>query len=152
MTITMAYSQTPLKNRSVAEFDLLTGHWKGKAGDDIIEEYWLPETNSNKLCVFRWIRDGSIYIYEIVALVERDGEIHMFLRHFDKNFVAWEEKEAPRDFVVTDLSPTRVRFVDSRNPKSGFLQYDTSEKNTLRFSDHEPDGSVSFELVFQKVE
>jgi hypothetical protein len=152
VTITMAYSQKPLRNRSVSEFDLLTGYWKGKAGEDTIEEYWLPETNANKLCVFRWIRNGSIYIYEIVALIERDGEIHMLLRHFDKNFIAWEEKEEPRDFVVTDLSGTSVRFVDSRNPKTGFLQYATSEKNILRFSDHEPDGSVSFELIFQRVQ
>ena len=55
----MTFSNTPLKGKSIAELEFLTGHWKGKAGDDIIEEYWLPEVEGNKACVFRWIKNGE---------------------------------------------------------------------------------------------
>jgi len=147
----MTYSKTPLRGKSVRNLDFLTGHWKGTAGDDIFEEYWLPELHSNKACVFRWIKGGEIYIYELVALVERDGEIHMLLRHFDKGFTAWEEKTSPRDFVVTEMTETEVTFIDTGNPDGGFLRYDTSKKDTLEFSDHEVDGSINFSLVFTKV-
>jgi len=147
----MTYSKTPLKDKSVIDLDFLTGHWKGSAGDDIVEEYWLPELNSNMTCVFRWIRNGEIYIYEIVALVERDGEIHMLLRHFDKDFTAWEDKTSPRDFVVTELTETGVVFIDTGNPDGGFLRYDTSKEDTLEFFDYEPDGTVNFSLSFRKV-
>ncbi|MFX1481839.1 MAG: DUF6265 family protein [Promethearchaeota archaeon] len=147
----MTYSKAPLKDKSVKALDFLTGYWRGTSGDDIFEEYWLPEVSSSKACVFRWIKRGQVYVYEIVALVERDGEIHMLLRHFNEAFTAWEEKDSPRDFVVTELSETEVTFVDSQNPEGGYLRYDVSKKNTLEFSDHEPNGTVSFSLSFTRV-
>ena len=140
-----------MKDKSVSGLEFLTGHWKGEMGEDLIEEYWLPEQFSNKACVFRWIKKGEVYIYELVSLIERDNEIHMLLRHFDKGFTAWEEKDRPRDFVVTELSKTEVVFIDTRNPDAGFLRYDTSKKDTLEFFDHEPDGTVNFSLLFKKV-
>jgi hypothetical protein len=147
----MTYSTTPLKDKTVRDLDFLKGRWSGKAGDDFFEEYWLPEINSTMACVFRWIKKGEIYIYELVTLVERDGEIRMLLRHFDKELTAWEEKESPRDFVVTELSENEVVFIDTRNPEGGFLRYDTSKEDTLEFFDHEPDGTVNFSLSFKKV-
>ena len=147
----MTYSNTPLKGKSVRDLEFLTGLWRGTIDEDIFEEYWLPEMLSNKACVFRWIKNGEIYIYELVAMIERDNEIHMLLRHFDKGFTAWEEKDSPRDFVVTELSKTEVVFIDARNPDSGFLRYDTSKKDILEFFDHEPDGTVNFSLLFKKV-
>jgi hypothetical protein len=147
----MTYSKTPLKGQSLNDLDFLTGHWRGESGDDLFEEYWLPEMHRNKAGVFRWIKKGEVYIYEIEALVERDGELHMFLRHFDKDFTAWEEKDSPMDLIVTELSDTEVVFIDTRNPDGGFLRYDASKDNTLEFFDHEPDGSVNFSLSFKKV-
>ena len=147
----MTFSNTPLKGKSIAELEFLTGHWKGKAGDDIIEEYWLPEVEGNKACVFRWIKSGEIYVYEIVALKMKNDEIHMLLRHFDKDFVAWEEKNRPRDFVVSELSESDVVFVDSSNPEKGFLRYDAEKENILEFFDYDSDGSIQFNLVFQKI-
>ncbi|MFW9843525.1 MAG: DUF6265 family protein, partial [Candidatus Thorarchaeota archaeon] len=73
----MTYSKTPLKGKSVSDLEFLTGHWRGDLGEDIVEEYWLPEAFSNKACIFRWIKKGEIYIYELVAMVKRDDEIHM---------------------------------------------------------------------------
>ncbi len=147
----MTYSKTPLKDKSVKNLEFLVGHWRGELDSDIVEEYWLPETHSNMACVFRWIKKGEIYIYELVSLVERDDEIHMFLRHFDKKFTAWEDKDTPRDFVVTALSSNEVVFIDTGNPDGGFIRYDTRKKETLEFFDHEPDGTVNFFLEFKKV-
>jgi len=147
----MTYSKKPLKGKSVRNLEFLVGHWRGDIDSDIVEEYWLPEIHSNMACVFRWIKNGAIYIYELVSLVEQDDEIHMLLRHFDKKFTAWEEKDSPRDFVVTELSTNEVVFIDTRNPEGGYLRYDTSKKDTLEFFDHEPDGTVNFSLEFKKV-
>jgi hypothetical protein len=147
----MKYSTTPMKGKSVSSLEFLTGHWRGKMDDDFIEEYWLPEVSFNKACVFRWIKKNEVYIYELVALVERGGEIHMLLRHFDNGFTAWEEKDNPRDFVVTEISETEVVLIDTQKPDAGFLRYNASKKDTLEFFDHEPDGTVNFSLTFSKV-
>ncbi len=148
----MTYSRDALKGRSVSELEMLTGYWRGVHGDDIFEEYWLPEARRNKACVFRWLKGQSIYIYEIVALVERNNEIHMLLRHFDRDFVASEDKDNPLDFVVTEMSSTQVALVDTHDPDGGYLQYDASEEGRLRFRAYGADGSVLFELQFEKID
>ena len=147
----MTYSREALKGRSVSELGMLTGHWRGVNGDDIFDEYWLPETRGNMACVFRWLKGDSIYIYEIVALIEKNAEIHMMLRHFNEKFVASEEIDKPLDFIVTELTTNKVVFVNRSNPDGGYLQYDMSEEGYLRFQACEPDGSVSFGLDFERV-
>jgi hypothetical protein len=151
ITSAMSYSREAIRTKSVSDLERLTGYWRGRTKDGMVEEYWLPEVRGNKACVFRWIRGGDIYIYEIAAVVERGGELHMLLRHFDRELTAWEEKDKPRDLVITELTPTKIVFVNTEDPDGRYMQYDTSEPNTLRFSDHEPDGSLSFELVFQRL-
>lgn len=146
----MTYSNTPLKGKSVRNLNFLNGLWSGEDGDDFFEEYWSSEMHSTMACVFRWIKKGELYIYELVILAERDGEIHMLLRHFDKELTAWEEKESPRDFVVTEISENQVVFIDTQNPDGGFLRYNTSKEGTLEFFDHEPDGKINFSLSFKK--
>ncbi|MHA2286084.1 MAG: DUF6265 family protein [Candidatus Thorarchaeota archaeon] len=72
-------------------------------------------------------------------------------QHFDKSFTAWEEKETPLVFLLTELTDNKAVFVSSTTPDGGFLQYELIDSKTLRFSDFESDGSLSFELLFHKL-
>lgn len=149
----MPFSKEAVKGRSVSELEMLTGRWRGVQGDDIFEEYWLPESRGNKACVFRWQKlDPEKDMFEAVIMIERNGEIHMMLRHFDHRFHAWEEKDEPLDFVVTELSPTHVTFVKASDPETGFLHYDLSQTGKLIFRMYAPDEAVRFKLEFLKVE
>ncbi|MHA1907684.1 MAG: DUF6265 family protein [Candidatus Thorarchaeota archaeon] len=146
----MTFSKIPLKGKSVEDLNFLTGHWEGTSEKDTIEEFWLPVLEGKMAGIFRWMKEGEIFVYEIIALSMIDDEVHMYLRHFDKEFVAWEEKDKPRCFVATEITDTDVVFVDTENPEKGFLRYSTSKDNTLEFFDYEADGKINFQLEFKK--
>ncbi|MFW9848920.1 MAG: DUF6265 family protein, partial [Candidatus Thorarchaeota archaeon] len=119
--------------------------------DDVVEEYWLPVLDDKMAGIFRWTKDGEINIYEIIGLSVVDDELHMFLRHFDRKFVAWEEKDKPLCFVVTELSSTDVVFVDKDNPDKGFLRYSLKDDTNLEFISYEQNGEIQFKLEFRKM-
>ncbi|MGY5876107.1 MAG: DUF6265 family protein [Candidatus Thorarchaeota archaeon] len=146
----MAYSKTPVRGKDVKDLKFMHGAWQGNAGDDLIEEHWMPEILYNMTGMFRWIKKGDIFVYEIMAIVERDDTIQLLLRHFDKDFNGWEEKTKPMVLTVTELTETKAVFINSIKPDSGFLVYELIDSDTLKFSDFEPDGTISFELIFKK--
>ena len=147
----MVYSTTPLKGASVKQLEFMTGAWKGKSDGDQIEEHWMSEVQNNRTGMFRWIKDGEVFVYEIMTLVERNDEVQLLLRHFGKDFECWEEKENPMIFIATIIRENKAIFMRSTRPESGFLMYERIDEKTLKFSDLEPDGSVSFELHFTKI-
>ncbi|MHA1957057.1 MAG: DUF6265 family protein [Candidatus Thorarchaeota archaeon] len=147
----MTHSKTPLKGKTVSDLEFMTGAWRGEKEDDIFEEHWTPEIKNNKTGMFRWMKGDEIFVYEIMAFVENDGNLQFLLRHFDKSFTAWEEKETPLVFLLTELTDNKAVFVSSTTPDGGFLQYELIDSKTLRFSDFESDGSLSFELLFHKL-
>ena len=147
----MGYSTSPLKRPLFEKLDLFTGAWRGKSKDDQIEEHWMSDDQNNRTGMFRWIKKGEVFVYEIMALNERNDEVHLLLRHFGKEFECWEEKDKPMVFVLTELTDTKAVFILSTKPEGGFLVYELVDDNTLKFIDLEPDGSVSFELIFSRI-
>jgi hypothetical protein len=146
----MIPSRIPLKNKSLKELRFMVGKWKGTFGNDFVEEHWMPALEGNMTGMFRWIKDGEIYIYEIMALIENDEKILFYLRHFDKEFTGIEEKDKPLRFILTGLDNNQAIFVDEAGLEKGFLSYNRIDDNTLRFSSLNEDGSVQFELRFNK--
>jgi hypothetical protein len=146
----MAYSNSPLKGAPLEKLDFFTGAWKGESDGDQIEEHWMPNTQNNRTGMFRWIKNDEVFVYEIMALVQRDDEVHLLLRHFGKEFECWEEKDKPMVFILTELTDTKAVFILSTKPEGGFLVYEQIDENSLVFRDLEKDGSVSFELQFSR--
>ena len=146
----MTFSTTPATGKSVKDLAFLGGAWLGEKGTDLFEEHWMLATKKNMTGMFRWLKDGEIFVYEIMALVERDGNVHLLLRHFDKDFVGWESKERSLIFILAELTGTKALFIKAEKPKDGWLMYERVDDKTLKFADLESDGSVSFELTFSK--
>ncbi|MFW9909235.1 MAG: DUF6265 family protein [Candidatus Thorarchaeota archaeon] len=147
----MKHKTNPLVGARVKDLQFLSGTWRGTLGNSYVEELWTIETRSNMTGMFRWIRGDEIYIYEIMALVEVADTVQFFLRHFNKEFVASEEKDEPLKFLLTELTERKCVFVLAKSPEKGFISYEITDEDKLRFADFEPDGSLSFELVFEKV-
>ena len=148
----MSYSKIPVAGKSIADLKFLTGAWRGQDADDIFEEHWMHEIEGNMTGMFRWIKSGDVFVYEIMALIKRDENIHLLLRHFNKDFVGWEEKEKSLVFLLTELDDSKAVFINPEKPDSGWLSYDLVDENTLRFVDYESDGTVGFELRFTKLD
>ena len=150
--LSMVYSTSPLKGAHIEKLDFFTGAWRGQSDGDQIEEHWMSDVQNNRTGMFRWIKDGEVFVYEIMALVKRNDEVHLLLRHFGKEFECWEDKNKPLEFILTELTDKKAVFILSTKPEGGFLVYELVDDKTLRFCDLEPDGSISFELRFFKID
>ena len=147
----MVYSKTPVRAFDVSELSFMVGGWRGRSDDDIFEEHWMPLIENNMTGMFRWLKKGEVYVYEIMAFVKHEDDVRFLLRHFSKTFEGWEEKNNPIVLVLTELNENQGIFVQHEHPEKGFLTYERIDEGTLRFADLEPDGSVSFELIFHKL-
>ena len=47
------------------------------------------------LGMWRFVKDGQLKLYELLALTQEEGGPVLRLRHFNPRMVGWEEKDAP---------------------------------------------------------
>lgn len=146
----MSYSKEPIKGKSIQDLALFIGCWEGTSGDDLIEEHWTSAAYGNMTGMFRWMKNGEVYIYELMALIEKKNEMILYLRHFDKDFKGWEEKEIPLVFQLTETNGTKAVFTQKKDPEKGWIVYELLNSDILRFANVNPDGSVAFELIFKR--
>jgi hypothetical protein len=147
----MAFSKSPVRKFDVGELGFMVGAWRGESDEDIFEEHWMQPIEDNMTGMFRWLKKGEIFVYEIMAFVKQDNNVRFFLRHFSKSFEGWEEKTSPMILLMTELKGKQAIFVREDQHAEGYLLYERLDESTLRFADLESDGSISFELVFNKI-
>jgi hypothetical protein len=94
----------------IAEFEWLSGTWSGSGLGGTIEEIWSKPQNGAMMGMFRLFSGGKLSFYEFITLEERDGGMVMRLKHFDPNFVGWEEKDKTVDFPFIKKDGQRYHF------------------------------------------
>ena len=164
----MKFPQIPVKNAVLSQLHWMTGKWQDTSTNGYVEEHWSEMKSNSMMGMFRWIQKEEIFIYELMMFSVENSEIHLKIRHFDKNFIGWEEKDNPRDFAVVDLSPTHIVLMNTENPENGWMRYsfekgemretgetgkmgETGEnKDSLIFQDYDLEGMKKFELTFHK--
>ena len=132
---------------TLADVDLLVGHWKGEFLGAMAEELWLPAVGKSMLGAFRLYSEDSILFYETMILVEEEGSVSLKLKHFHPDLKGWEEK----DDMVT------FRFVKANQDGLWFegLTFQKQPDGSLQayIALRQDDGSVKEEsFVYRPVE
>lgn len=103
---------------TVADFAWIAGNWQGEIGGDFIDEQWSAPAGGTLMGMFRWIKggkDGTLALYEFLALEPgAEGPI-LWLRHFSPRLVAKEDKEGAMAFHLIAYKPGEATF-DNRDP------------------------------------
>ena len=103
---------------TVADFAWIAGTWQGEIGGDFIDEQWSTPAGGTLMGMFRWIKggkDGTVALYEFLALEPgAEGPI-LWLRHFSPRLVAREDKEGAMAFHLIAYKPGEATF-DNRDP------------------------------------
>ena len=94
----------------IQQLHWITGHWVSTGPDGYLEEVWLPAQGGAMLGSFQWIKEGEVYLYELLMISEKDGSLLLSLRHFDDQLHAWEEKESPMTFGLVKLEERKAFF------------------------------------------
>lgn len=88
----------------------LTGRWIGEGLGGQLEETWAPPVGGQMVGHFRLMRDGAPVFYEIMLLDVADGGVRMRVKHFNPDFVGWEEKDEWVTFEPQRVSADALEF------------------------------------------
>ena len=95
---------------TLADIELLVGHWKGDFLDATAEELWLPAAGGSMLGVYRLYKEGKIVFYEIMLAVEEERSVSIKLKHFHPDLKGWEEKDKTVSFRLIKASADTIWF------------------------------------------
>lgn len=129
-----AQGPTPTPAPGLDELAWLAGTWEGTIGEDPLIETWFPPAGGRMAGLFRWVKGGEVYLYELVSLEETPEGVVLRIKHFGPDLVGWEAKE---DSVVFDL-------VEIAGGRAVFAERDDEEEGTtLTFRPEGEDGLVA---------
>ena len=76
----------------------LVGQWRGEGLGGVAEEVWSPPAGGAMMGMFRMVRDGKVWFYELISISESGGSLTLRLKHFHPDMKGWEEKDDVREF------------------------------------------------------
>lgn len=95
---------------TIDDFDWLAGHWRGEGLGGVCEEVWSRPLAGTMMGTFRLVQDGEVVFYELMVIGEDDHGMALKVKHFSKDFVAWEDKEGAVRFAAESVKPGEARF------------------------------------------
>jgi len=99
--------------RPAATFDdvaWLVGSWEGEAFGGHFEEVWNPPSAGSMVGMFKTLDDDTVGFYELLLLVAEQGSLSLKVKHFSRDFVAWEDKEDFVDFRFIRADADAIHF------------------------------------------
>jgi HEAT repeat protein len=124
------YSTTPILG-SVDNLTWLTGNWHGQRGEDVIDEHWSAPAAGMLMGMFRWLRGGEVWFYELIA-VETEGEGLVFrIKHFYPGMKGWEEKDESVTFDLVSLGDGEAAFFKRGGKEPKWMVYRRVDEGTL---------------------
>ncbi len=88
----------------------LAGRWVGTGFGGEMEETWAPPIGGQMIGHFRYWRAGEPQFYEIMMMDVADGGVRMRVKHFNPDFVGWEEKDGWVTFEPVSVGPDALVF------------------------------------------
>jgi hypothetical protein len=101
----------------LADLEWLAGSWAMEGATEHLEERWSRPVGNSMVGSFRWVRDGALWITELLSITQEAGDVIFRLRHFSAVMRPWEAADDAFHYRLTERSPTRVTFtiMEARN-------------------------------------
>ncbi len=134
-------SSAPAKpSPSIEDFAWLAGHWRGEGLGGMCEEIWSRPLAGTMMGSFRLVVDDEVVFYEIMVLGPDEEGMALKVKHFSKDFVAWEDKEGAVRFGLESVKPDEASF-------SGLTMKRDGDKLDLCIRMRSSDGSTRWEPI-----
>jgi hypothetical protein len=143
----------PAEGSKLAALSWLAGDWRTKFGDDDLEEHWSAPFGDSMMGVFRWVKGGKVWMFELLSIVGDGDDIVFRLKHFDNQMVGWEEKDKSLSWKLSKSSAEELVFEKPDQKQASRLVYRRSGDNELHVRlEGEHDGKPSVkEFKFTRV-
>lgn len=94
----------------ISDVAWLAGHWRGEGLGGVVDESWTPPLGSTMAGTFMLTNADSLVLYEMMALVEVNGSVVLWVKHFNPDFTGWEDKSDKVSFPLVRLAPDALYF------------------------------------------
>ncbi len=95
----------------ISDVAWLQGYWEGDGLGGRIEDVWLPPKAGVLLGAFRLVKaDGKPGFYELFAIEEVDDTLQFVVKHFNPDWVGWEEKDKALRIRLSKVSADEIVF------------------------------------------
>jgi hypothetical protein len=74
----------------LAKLSWIVGHWGGEMWGGNVEEIWTAPQAGSMMGMFRFVRNGRVGVYELLAIEQDESGPVLRLRHFGRGLVARE--------------------------------------------------------------
>lgn len=88
----------------------LAGSWRGDAFGKTFEAVWNPPSADSMVGLFKLIDGDTVDFYELLTIAEIDGRLGMRVKHFSRDFVAWEAEDDFVFFELIGVEPDALHF------------------------------------------
>lgn len=88
----------------------LAGYWEGEGLGGTMEDIWMPPRDGVILGAFRLVQPGGKGFYELFAIEEFEGSLRFVVKHFHRNWVGWEEKDAALKMPLQRITDNEAAF------------------------------------------
>jgi hypothetical protein len=88
----------------------LAGRWVGEGLGGQVEETWAPAVDGRMVGHFQLVRDGAVAFYELMLIDEVEGGLRLRVKHFEPDFVGWEEKDGWHAFEPKGATEDALAF------------------------------------------
>ena len=95
---------------TIDDFAWLAGPWRGEGFGGVCEEVWSHPLAGTMMGSFRLVQEDQVSFYELMVLGEDDKGWSLKVKHFSKDFVAWETKKKCVRFALESVGPNAARF------------------------------------------
>lgn len=124
----------------LSQLNFISGKWTGTMAWGDMEEYWSEAMGDNMVCAFRCVKDGKVMFYEFIVIEQSDtGVPVMKLRHFNRDNIAWEEKDKPYEYPLVKLEKNKAVF-EAPDKKTRLIYERLSENQLKAMLEREKDG------------
>ena len=141
----------PVRLADLADLAWMVGHWRGKVGDDDVEEVWLAEAGGQMPMTFRWLRAGQPRIYEFGLLLIVDDHAEMRLRHLRPTGASIEAADERTNFRLFALDDRKATFEDLSDANVSLIYAREGDVLTARFEAKEGEPPISKPFVYRKI-
>jgi hypothetical protein len=104
----------------------LAGRWVGEGLGGEVEETWSPAASGQMVGHFRLTRNGAVVFYEISLLDVTAGGLRMRVKHFNADFVGWEDKDTWHSFEPIRATNDTLVFNGLRLRRLSTTEMETS--------------------------
>lgn len=149
--------EEPLQAK-IGDLAWIEGHWASKFGPNELDEIWSHPAGECMMASFRWIKNGKIWMYELMTMAEEDTGIALRFKHFSRALHGWEEKDEAITLMLVELDNAAgngSKLAAFQNPGDGgptwlVFHRESPTRMTVRVGSSRDGGADGLEIKYEK--